>query len=214
MSTRTTSGLTVLLATAVLAFGSSYAERASAQSPTAANALAPANAPSMGPITAPVTIVEFFDPACESCRAMYPHVKQLLAAHPKDVRLVIRYVPFHGEVSKQAINVLEAARQQKRFVPVLDALMQHQPVWASHRSPDPKKAWDFAVQAGLDRKRAQQYIATGAVDTLMKREVAAVEAAKIQGTPTFYVNGKQLAELGPEQLKALVNAELSRARRK
>lgn len=214
MSTHTTSGLTVLLAAAVLAFGSSYAERASAQSPTAANALAPANAPSMGPITAPVTIVEFFDPACESCRAMYPHVKQLLAANPKDVRLVIRYVPFHGEVSKQAINVLEAARQQKLLAPVMDALMQHQPVWASHRSPNPQKVWDFAVQAGLDRKRAQQYIATGAVDTLMKREVAAVEAAKIQGTPTFYVNGKQLTELGPEQLKALVNAELSRARKK
>ena len=44
----------------------------------------------MGPVTAPGTIVEF----CDSCRAMYPHVKQLLAAHPKDVRLVIRYVPF------------------------------------------------------------------------------------------------------------------------
>ncbi|MDR7070354.1 protein-disulfide isomerase [Pseudoxanthomonas japonensis] len=213
MSTRTTSGLTILLA-AVLAFGTSYADGASAQSPTAANALAPANAPSMGPVTAPVTIVEFFDPACESCRAMYPHVKQLLAANPKDVRLVIRYVPFHGAVSKQAINVLEAARQQKRLVPVMDALMQHQPVWASHRGSDPEKVWDFAVQAGLDRKLAQQYIATGAVETLMKREVAAVEAAKIQGTPTFYVNGKQLAELGPEQLEALVNAELSRARKK
>ncbi|TXH80307.1 MAG: hypothetical protein E6Q74_08355 [Pseudoxanthomonas sp.] len=50
-----------------------------AQTPTRAAALAPAGAPALGPVTAPVTIVEFFDPACGSCRAMYPHVKQLLA---------------------------------------------------------------------------------------------------------------------------------------
>ena len=79
----------------------------------------------MGPVTAPGTIVEF----CDSCRAMYPHVKQLLAAHPKDVRLVIRYVPFHGQVSKEAIGVLEAAREQKKFEPVLETLMRNQPVW-------------------------------------------------------------------------------------
>lgn len=188
--------------------------QAAAQAPTRTAALAPANAASLGPITAPVTIVEFFDPACESCRAMYPYVKQLLAANPKDVRLVIRYVPFHGEVSKQAIGILEAAREQKRLEPVLEALMRNQPAWASHGKPDPQKVWEFAVAAGLDRARAQKYLATGAVDALMKREIAAVEAADIRGTPTFFVNGKPLTELGPQQLNALVASELQRTKKK
>jgi hypothetical protein len=43
----------------------------------------------LGPKAARVTIVEFFDPACESCRAFYPVVKQIMAAHPKDVRVVL-----------------------------------------------------------------------------------------------------------------------------
>ena len=188
--------------------------QAVAQTPNRAASLAPAGAPALGPVTAPVTIVEFFDPACESCRAMYPHVKQLLAAHPKDVRLVIRYVPFHGQVSKEAIGVLEAAREQKKFEPVLETLMRNQPVWASHGASDPKKVWEFALAAGLDRARAQRYLATGAVETLIKREVAAVEAADIRGTPTFFVNGKLLSELGPQQLSALVAAELQRTRKK
>lgn len=34
------------------------------------------HAPVIGRATAPVTIVEFFDPSCESCRAFYPVVKQ------------------------------------------------------------------------------------------------------------------------------------------
>ncbi|CAN7339106.1 DsbA family protein [Pseudoxanthomonas sp.] len=165
-------------------------------------------------MTATVTIVEFFDPTCESCRAMYPHVKQLLAARPKDVRLVIRYVPFHGQVSKEAIGVLEAARKQKKFEPVLETLMQNQPVWASHGAPDPKKVWEFAVAAGLDRASAQRDLATGAVETLIKREVAAVEAADIRGTPAIFVNGKLLSELGPQQLSALITSELQHTRKK
>jgi len=66
--------------------------------------------PILGPAKAPVTLVEFFDPACETCRAMYPIVKDIMAEHGKAVRVVIRYTPFHGEVSEEAIRVLEAAR--------------------------------------------------------------------------------------------------------
>ena len=37
--------------------------------------------PDPGPETAPVTIVEFFDPACEACRAFYPVVKDIMTEH-------------------------------------------------------------------------------------------------------------------------------------
>ena len=61
-----------------------------------------------GPSEAPVTIVEFFDPSCEACRAFYPFVKNILTQYPDDVRLVLRYAAFHGG-SDQAIGTLEAA---------------------------------------------------------------------------------------------------------
>ena len=40
------------------------------------------HSPIMGRADAPVTIVEFFDPACETCRAFYPIVKKIMAEHP------------------------------------------------------------------------------------------------------------------------------------
>ena len=64
------------------------------------------HSPVIGPADAPVTIVEFFDPSCEACRAFYPTVKQILAAHPEDVRLVLRYTPFH-QGSEEAVRILE-----------------------------------------------------------------------------------------------------------
>ncbi|MIL09957.1 disulfide bond formation protein DsbA, partial [Salmonella enterica subsp. enterica] len=67
--------------------------------------------PVIGSADAPVTIVEFFDPSCEACRAFYPLVKNLLAQYPQDVRLVLRYAAFH-DGSDQAVGILEAARKQ------------------------------------------------------------------------------------------------------
>lgn len=41
------------------------------------------HSPVFGPAQAPVTIVEFFDPSCEACRAFHPYVKQILTENPR-----------------------------------------------------------------------------------------------------------------------------------
>ena len=64
--------------------------------------------------SAKVTIVEFLDPACETCRAFHPLVKQLLAQHEGKINLVIRYAPFH-QGSNQMVKILEAAKKQNKF---------------------------------------------------------------------------------------------------
>ena len=86
------------------------AETASREGAQAENSLVRAHSPVLGSEEAPVTVVEFFDPACEACRAFYPLTKRILEAYPEKVRLVVRYTPFHGDVSETAIRVLEVAR--------------------------------------------------------------------------------------------------------
>ena len=169
--------------------------------------------PVIGPASAPVTIVEFFDPACEACRAFHPYVKQILAAHPRDVRLVIRYTPFHREASIVAVRILEAARAQQRFEPVLEALLDAQPVWASHRAPAIERAWEFAGAAGLDLERARAHAASGATDKLLEQEVADLKAVGVRATPTFFVNGKPLTEQDPRALQEMVRNEVERTRK-
>ena len=177
----------------------------------AADVMVRPHSPVQGPATAPVTIVEFFDPACEACRAFYPYVKDILARHPQDVRLVLRYVPLHGEVSQQAIQILEAAQAQQRLAPVLDALMATQPTWAAHDKPQPALAWAAAVQAGLDRDQAQQFIASGAPDKLIQADSADAQTAGISGTPSFFVNGQPLTTQHPDALNAMVQQALGQA---
>jgi protein-disulfide isomerase len=165
------------------------------------------NSPVMGPAEARVTIVEFFDPACESCRAFYPVVKQIMAEHGKNVRLVLRYAPLH-DGSEEAVRILETARLQGKFQPVLEALLEAQPIWASHASPNMAKAWEAARKAGLDEERARREMNLPGIDAIIRQDVADLKAVNLRGTPTFYVNGKPLPSFGRQQLQDMVRSEV------
>jgi protein-disulfide isomerase len=165
------------------------------------------NSPVLGPAEARVTIVEFFDPACESCRAFYPVVKQIMAEHGNKVRLVLRYAPLH-EGSEEAVRILETARLQGKFQPVLEALLDAQPVWASHAAPNIDKAWEAARGAGLDVERARREMNLPGIDSLIRQGISDLKAVNLRGTPTFYVNGKPLPSFGRQQLQDLVRSEV------
>lgn len=178
-----------------------------APAPAVADTLVRMHSPVMGPVSARVTIVEFFDPSCEACRAFYPLVKQIMAQAGSDVRLVLRYTPLHRG-SDQAVRILEAARKQNRFQPVLEAMLARQPEWAVHGAPDIEKAWSIAASTGLDLAKARADAVTPEVDNLLAVDVADLQANGVKQTPTFFVNGKPLTEFSPQGLANLVKREL------
>ncbi len=169
------------------------------------------HSPTFGPADAPVILVEFFDPACESCRAFYPHVKALLQQHPKEVRVVLRYAAFHPG-SDQVVRLLEAARRQGKYAQVLENVLEDQPQWADHAQPNLPRVLDSARRAGLDMAQAEKDAGSPEVDAVLRQDTADVEALGIQRTPTFVVNGRGLLKFGPDHLAALVAEEIGKAR--
>ncbi|MBP1807031.1 DsbA family protein [Rubellimicrobium aerolatum] len=167
-----------------------------------------ANSPVLGPAEAPVTIVEFFDPSCEACRAFHPVLEQIRREFPTQVRVVMRYAAFHAG-SDEAVRILEAARAQGVFEPVLNALLERQPDWALHDGPRLDLAWAIAGEAGLDVDAGQAYRQFPGVVAILNQDAADVEVIGIQQTPTFFINGQPLEEFGPEELKEAVRAEVA-----
>lgn len=165
--------------------------------------------PIIGPQNAPVTIVEFFDPACETCRAFYPIVKQIMAQHPDKVRLALRYAPFH-QGSDQVVKLIEAARKQGLYTPVLEALLAAQPEWADHAAPNIGIAFEAAARAGLDMERARQDMETPEIQAVLAQDIEDLTALQVSKTPTFFVNGRSLPSFGPEQLARLVAEEVGK----
>lgn len=170
------------------------------------------NSPSLGSELAKVQVVEFFDPACESCRMMYPHVKSILKANAGKVRLTLRYATFH-DGSDYVAKVLEAARMQgtEIYWKSLEAILEAQPVWAEHGSPKPQRVWDFLGRTGLDIQKAKQDMNDARIHELLVQDSNDLTALNVTKTPSFFINGKPLKEFGPEQLNVQVESEVRKA---
>ena len=81
------------------------------------------HSPTIGNAQAKVHIVEFLDPACETCAAFYPFVKKMMAANPDRIRLSVRYAPFH-KGSDEVVKALEAARKQGKYWEALESVLR------------------------------------------------------------------------------------------
>jgi len=168
------------------------------------------HSPSMGKADAPVVIVEYFDPACETCRTFYPMVKQLMAQHPDRIRLVMRYAPFH-KGSDKVVAVLEAARRQGKFWPVLEALLQNQKDWVSNHTARPDLIWPLLDGAGLNMEQLAIDLTAPDLQQVVAQDLADANTLGVSQTPEYFVNGRPLPSFGFEQLQQLVREELARA---
>ena len=167
------------------------------------------DSPTLGPLLARVTVVEFLDPECESCRAMHPITKRILREFEGRVRLIVRYMPFHSN-SAYAATVLEAAGEQGRYWEMLDILFEHQPEWGDLRTPQPPLILQLAARIGLDMNALERSLSNPDHARKIQRDEEDGKKLGVNGTPTFFVNGTRLQRLGYEPLKALIDKELAR----
>ena len=166
-----------------------------------------AHAHTFGNPNAPVHIVEFFDPACETCRDFYPLVKKMMAANPDKIKLSMRYAPLH-KGSDQVVKAIEAARKQGMFQQTLEALFASQGHWVVQHVSQPQLIWDPLSGLPLDLRQLQADMESPAVTQVIAQDVADAKALNITKTPEFFVNGKPLPSFGYEPLKKLVGDAL------
>ena len=166
----------------------------------------------LGKVDAPVVIVEFFDPACETCAAFYPRVKEIMSANPDKIRLVLRYAPFH-KGSDKVVALLEAARKQGKFWPVLEALLATQADWAPHHTPQLSLVWKHLEGLGLNLEKVRADMAAPEIANVIAQDVEDARILNVTKTPEFFVNGRPLPSFGFEQLKKLIDAALNENRR-
>lgn len=177
------------------------------------SALVRAHSPLFGNAEAPVHIVEFLDPACGTCRDFYPFVKELMAAHPGQIKVSVRYAPFHRG-SDQVVKVLEAARKQGQFRQALEALFAAQPVWVQNHVAQVDLVWGVLGQLGLDMERLRADMNAPDIAQVVQQDLADANALGVAMTPEFFVNGKPLPKFGYADLKLLVEDALAAAKTK
>ncbi len=175
------------------------------------------DSPTLGPADAPVTLVEFLDPECESCRAFSPIIKQMLREYDGNLRLVVRYMPLHQN-SRLAAAFTEAAGEQGKYWEMQDIMFRRQPEWgerhgqpaAAGQVPPAVLFETYAGEIGLDVERIRASVAENRSAAKVERDMRDGQSLGVSRTPTFFVNGRQLMRFSREDLKSLIDEELKK----
>ncbi len=162
----------------------------------------------LGSDDAKVFLVEFMDPACETCAAFSPFVKQIMDANPGKIKLVLRYAPFH-DGADNFVKIAEAAGKQGKYWETLDLMFKTQSIWASHGNWQPEKLWDVLPRAGVDVEQIRKDMHSPEIAKIIEQDMADVKALNVQKTPGYFVNGKPLQTFGYRQLHDLIQSELN-----
>jgi protein-disulfide isomerase len=197
------------LVAAAFLYESDITESLQAEAAARQAALASQHSPTLGNPGAKVHIVEFLDPACETCALFYPMVKQWMAEVPGEMRLSIRHVAFHTGAD-YAVRLLEASRKQGKYWQTLEALLASQHRWTQHHTVQPDRIGPAIAGVGLNME--QLMVDMDAMEVRLRVEQDRKDAIvlKVSATPEYFVNGRPLPSFGQQQLADLIREELSK----
>ena len=162
------------------------------------------SAPSRGPATAKVTIVEYTDFQCPFCARVSPTLDKLRTDFGNDVRVVFKNLPldFHDN-ARLASEAAMAAHEQGRFWAFHDKLFENQQALGRDA------LFNYAKELGLDLARFKAALDSPRIKARVAADVKEAGRFGARGTPTFFINGKQVNGAQPyENFEKVVRSEI------
>lgn len=162
----------------------------------------------LGAADAEVVVVEFSDFQCPACLAAEPLVKAMVAQYENDITFVYRHYPLvtihpYAQLAAQATEV---AADEGKFWEMHERLFATQAEWSALRSTDEvlERFTTYAEELTIDKAVFLEKIQSDDIKQRVTKDVADGTRAGVQATPTFYVNGQQVA--APQLLETVANA--------
>lgn len=150
-----------------------------------------------GTVGAKVTLVEFGDFQCPACGAYEPIVRQVTADNAGTLQVVFKHFPL-TQIHQNALlaaKASEAAANQGRFWEMHDMLYDKQQEWSGALNARDMFI-GYATSIGLDIKQFTQDLNSSDIEKKIVAEYKEGVNLGIQGTPTFFLNGKQIDNPG------------------
>ncbi len=153
---------------------------------------------SKGPAEATVTITEYGDFNCPSCRQYHQLgiIDQVLAQFPGEVRFVWRHFPVITPSSPDLAEASECAADQGAFWEFHDLLFDASPTGKGQMV-------GFAEQLGLDIEAFSQCFESGGYREAVEDQMREAFGFGFRGTPSFMINDTPLA--GPPTFNLLMS---------
>lgn len=163
------------------------------------------NAALRGVPNAPVLLVEYADYECPYCQQVQPALKQLESEYKGKIAFVYKDVPLpmHPNAQKAA-EASRCAEAQGKYWEYHDLLL-------STKQLTVPALKDSARQLGLNTATFEKCLDSGEKASLIKTQLDEAQSLGIQGTPSFFLNGRSFnGTPGYDQLRSTIEEELAR----
>lgn len=165
----------------------------------------------LGAEDAKVTIIEYASPTCAYCATFHNNVYPQFKAEYIDtgkVKFILR--PFVRNVLDAVVFMLAEAAGDDQYHTVIETYFKTQEQWGTSETPR-DAIFEIAKQLGFTEQTFEAALTNQELFTAMETmRQQALDEFKLEGTPTFYVNGKQLTgDQTLEQLKAEIDPLLA-----
>jgi protein-disulfide isomerase len=170
------------------------------------------SSPVRGASDALVTLVEFSDFECEFCKRVEPTLKALQARYPKTLRVVWKDYPLPQHKNARLLANFAADAQRRASNTGFWAV--HDGIFAQPDALDDSALGVLAGKAGLDGALLLISAHAGVHDAKIRADMTLGQKLGVNGTPTFFVNGRRVQGALPlEQFDAVIQEELKTAQR-
>lgn len=147
-----------------------------------------------GPEDAKVTLSEFGDYQCPACAQYHKVLKEnILPKYDGKIKFVFLNYPLPQihDNAQSAAQAAEASALQGKFWQMHDILYERQKEW--EKLKDPKGKFEsYAREIGINVDQYKQDYASQKVIDIINNQAALGDAFKLEGTPSFFVNGVQV----------------------
>jgi protein-disulfide isomerase len=162
--------------------------------------------PVLGFKEARVTIVEFLDYNCPSCKAVSPALKNLIEGNKNKLRVVLKHYPLVSisghETSYLAAQAVQAANKFGKASEMHYALIEANEITKEF-------ILNTAEKSGINKDEFIKALESEEVKAEVDKDLEATKKFQVRGTPTLFINGKQI-DLQRQDLNTLVLAEINK----
>jgi len=205
-----------ILAVIILAFGgiiliSSHKSSSSSNSKTSTTT---ATNHVMGSTSTGVRLVEYGDFECPYCEQYYPTVKAVTTEFKDQIEFQFRNFPLvnvHQNAFAGA-RAAEAAALQGKYWEMHDALYEpsNWQVWSTSNNPTVQFK-QYAAMLGLNAAKFASDFASTKVNDTVRADMDEGNRLNIQGTPTFFLDGKQVTVANDQAaFEKVIKAEIAK----
>jgi protein-disulfide isomerase len=164
-------------------------------------------APRKGGQAPKVTLIEFSEFQCPYCGRAKNTLDELLKIYKDNLEISFKHypLPFHNNAMPAAIAAV-AADQQGKFWAMYDKL------FANQQNLEAASLEKFAQEIGLDMAKFKADIADPKTKAVVETDMKQATQFGVQGTPSFFVNGRAFSGAYPlGSFKMVLDEEMKKA---